>query len=230
MLIGGFQKTSLLDYPEKISAIVFTQGCNFRCPYCHNPELLKADGNTPNVSVSSVLDFLKTRRGKLDGVVITGGEPCLHVDLPEFIKEIKKLGFLVKLDTNGSYPGMLERLTEENLLDYIAMDIKAPLNRYKYISGIDIDINKIKMSIKHIMNCGTDYEFRTTVLKRLLSIEDFEKIGNEIHGAKRYYLQKFVPSKVLDENLLTYTQNYSDEEFGQISEKLCLHVNFVRVR
>lgn len=230
MLIGGFQKTSLLDYPEKIGAIVFTQGCNFRCPYCHNPELLKADGNTPNVSVSSVLDFLKTRRGKLDGVVITGGEPCLHVDLPEFIKEIKKLGFLVKLDTNGSYPGMLERLTEENLLDYIAMDIKAPLNRYKYISGIDIDINKIKMSIKHIMNCGTDYEFRTTVLKRLLSIEDFEKIGNEIHGAKRYYLQKFVPSKVLDENLLTYTQNYSDEEFGQISEKLCLHVNFVRVR
>ena len=230
MLIGGFQKTSLLDYPEKISAIVFTQGCNFRCPYCHNPELLKADGNTPNVSVSSVLDFLKTRRGKLDGVVITGGEPCLHVDLPEFIKEIKKLGFLVKLDTNGSYPGMLERLTEENLLDYIAMDIKAPLNRYKYISGIDIDINKIKMSIKHIMNCGTHYEFRTTVLKRLLSIEDFEKIGNEIHGAKRYYLQKFVPSKVLDENLLTYTQNYSDAEFGQISEKLCLHVNFVRVR
>lgn len=230
MLIGGLQKTSLLDYPGKISAIVFTQGCNFRCPYCHNPELLKADGNTQNMSVPSVLDFLKTRTGKLDGVVITGGEPCLHADLPEFIKEIKQLGFLVKLDTNGSCPGMLERLINENLLDYIAMDIKAPPDKYPLIAGVKTDVEKIQQSAKLIMESKIDYEFRTTVLKSMLNFEDFEKIGSFIRGARRYYLQKFVPSKALDENLLTNYENYTNDELMNICELLRLQVNFVHVR
>ena len=230
MLIGGLQKTSLLDYPGKISAIVFTQGCNFRCPYCHNPELLKADGNTLNMSVPSVLDFLKTRTGKLDGVVITGGEPCLHADLPEFIKEIKQLGFLVKLDTNGSCPGLLKRLIKENLLDYIAMDIKAPPDKYPLIAGVKTDVEKIQQSAKLIMESKIDYEFRTTVLKSMLNFEDFEKIGSFIKGARRYYLQKFVPTKALDENLLTNYENYTNDEFINICELLRLHVNFVHVR
>ena len=230
MLIGGIQKTSLLDYPGKISAIIFTQGCNFRCPYCHNPELLKTGENASLVSVSSVLDFLKTRIGKLDGVVITGGDPCLHKDLPEFIKAVKQLGFLVKLDTNGSFPGMLENLINENLIDYIAMDIKAPFEKYSSIAGCDIDIEKIKRSVHLVLESGIDYEFRTTVVKSMLAYDDFEKIGNEIHGAKRYYLQKFVPTKTLDTKLLRAGENYSEAEFLKICEQLRLHINFVGVR
>ena len=230
MLIGGIQKTSLLDYPGKISAIIFTQGCNFRCPYCHNPELLKTEENASFVSVSSVLDFLKTRIGKLDGVVITGGEPCLNKDLPEFIKIIRQMGFLVKLDTNGSFPGMLEELINNNLIDYIAMDIKAPFDKYNSIAGCNIDIKKVKKSIKLVIESGIDYEFRTTVVKSMLTYDDFEKIGNEIHGAKRYYLQKFVPTKTLAEELLRTSENYPETELLKICEKLRLHVNFVHVR
>lgn len=230
MLIGGFQKTSLLDFPEKISAIIFTKGCNFRCPYCHNPELLHTQDNSSEIKGGVVLEFLQSRIGKLDGVVITGGEPCLQKDLEQFIIELKKLGFLVKLDTNGSFPDVLESLVRKNLLDYIAMDIKAPLSKYKSIVGSNFDIRKIKKSIDIVMNGKVDYEFRTTVLKSLLSKDDFELIGHEIHGAKRYYLQKFVPSKILDKSLLSGLQNYSDEDFRLICEKLCLHVNFVRVR
>lgn len=230
MLIGGFQKTSLLDYPEKISAIVFTQGCNFRCPYCHNPELLKNGSNTSEWSITSVLDFLKTRVGKLDGVVVTGGEPCLHKDLANFLREIKKLGFLIKLDTNGSNPDMLESLIKEKLVDYIAMDIKAPFKKYKNVAGVDVNVDDITKSINIVKSCGIDYEFRTTVLKSLLTVEDFEQIGKEISGAKRYYLQKFVPSKTLDERLLKDFSNYSDEEFLSICKLLRLHINFVGVR
>lgn len=230
MIIGGLQKTSLLDYPGQISAIVFTQGCNFRCPYCHNPELLSTDKNSLEIGVSSVLDFLKTRIGKLDGVVITGGEPCIHKDLPEFIREIKKNGFLVKLDTNGSFPDLLEKLLQENVLDYIAMDIKAPFDKYGSVAGVNINIEKIKRSVKLIMESKVDYEFRTTVLKSMLSSDDFEKIGIDIDGAKRYYLQKFVPTKALDNRLLKNVENYSQEEFLGICEFLRLHINFVCVR
>ena len=216
MLIGGLQKTSLLDYPGKISAIVFTQGCNFRCPYCHNPELLKADGNTLNMSVSTVLDFLKTRRGKLDGVVITGGEPCLHADLPEFIKEIKQLGFLVKLDTNGSCPGMLERLINENLLDYIAMDIKAPPDKYPLIAGVKTDVEKIQQSAKLIMESKIDYEFRTTIIKEMHSLDDIVSICKLV-GNVKYYLQNFEDSEnVIDHSL----HGFSREELLFIDKYL----------
>lgn len=212
MIIGGLQKTSLLDFPEKIAAIVFTMGCNFRCGYCHNPELINGEAK-----IEEVFEFLKTRQGKLDGVVITGGEPCLQKDLPEFIKQVKELGFAVKLDTNGSFPEMLEKVLPD--LDYVAMDIKAPLEKYSQIVNVDVDTSKILKSIEILKNGGVDYEFRTTVVKSQLSFEDFEKIGQLIQGAPRYYLQKFVASKILD-NSLENEKTYSTEEFERIIDIL----------
>lgn len=225
MIIGGVQKTSLLDYPDKISAIVFTQGCNFRCGYCHNPELINSKEQA--WTMPALFEFLKTRVGKLDAVVITGGEPCLQKDLPEFIKEIKDMGFLVKLDTNGSYPNMLKEVL--SLVDYIAMDIKAPLEKYDDIVVNKTDVEKIKESINIIMNSGKDYEFRTTVVRSLLCEDDILKIGDLINGAKCYYLQKFVPTKILDNKLINET-TYSDEELSYMAAKLKFKINFVSYR
>ena len=150
MLIGGFQKTSMIDYPEKIAAIVFTQGCNFRCPYCHNPELVT--GIDKIADEQAVLDFLETRKGKLDGVVVTGGEPCLQKTLPDFLKKLKDKGFAVKLDTNGSKFEMLKDVIDQKLVDYVAMDIKAPLIKYELVAHTkELDINSICKSINLIM-------------------------------------------------------------------------------
>ena len=216
MIIGGLQKTSLLDFPEKIAAIVFTMGCNFRCGYCHNPELINGEAK-----IEEVFEFLKTRQGKLDGIVITGGEPCLQKDLPEFIKQVKELGFAVKLDTNGSFPEMLEKVLPD--LDYVAMDIKAPLEKYSQIVNVDVDTSKILKSIEVLKNGGVDYEFRTTVVKSQLSFEDFEKIGQLIQGAPRYYLQRFEASKILDKSLEN-EKTYSTEEFERIIDILKSYV------
>lgn len=216
MIIGGLQKTSLLDFPEKIAAIVFTMGCNFRCGYCHNPELINGEAK-----IEEVFEFLKTRQGKLDGVVITGGEPCLQKDLPEFIKQVKELGFAVKLDTNGSFPEMLEKVLPD--LDYVAMDIKAPLEKYSQIVNVDVDTSKILKSIEVLKNGWVDYEFRTTVVKSQLSFEDFEKIGQLIQGAPRYYLQRFEASKILDKSLEN-EKTYSTEEFERIIDILKSYV------
>lgn len=216
MIIGGLQKTSLLDFPEKIAAIVFTMGCNFRCGYCHNPELINGEAK-----IEEVFEFLKTRQGKLDGVVITGGEPCLQKDLPEFIKQVKELGFAVKLDTNGSFPEMLEKVLAD--LDYVAMDIKAPLEKYSQIVNVDVDTSKILKSIEVLKNGGVDYEFRTTVVKSQLSFEDFEKIGQLIQGAPRYYLQRFEASKILDKSLEN-EKTYSTEEFERVIDILKSYV------
>jgi len=208
MIIGGFQKFSLLDYPDKIAAIVFTHGCNFRCPYCHNPELIH--GSSTQVPPDFIIDFLKTRTGKLDGVVITGGEPTIHKDLPEFIDQIKALGFLIKLDTNGTNPGMVEKLVQNKRLDYIAMDIKAPLEKYEEITNTNANTEDIKKSIALIKHSGIDHEFRTTIVKDQLVLSDFEQIGKLI-GNSRYYLQKFSPSKHLDPTYLEKC-SYEDDE------------------
>lgn len=225
--LTGLQKTTFIDYPEKIACIVFTQGCNFRCGYCHNPELF--ENKEPLISLEAFFEFLKKRQGKLDGVVVTGGEPTLQKDLKDFIKNIKKLGFLVKLDTNGTNPQILEELINENLLDYIAMDIKAPIDKYEIIVNCNVNIDNIKKSIELIKNSEVDYEFRTTVLKSQLSYGDFEKIGEMISGAKKYYLQKFIASKILDENLMN-EKTYSDEEFEEIKNILKKNIDFVDVR
>lgn len=225
MFIGGLQKTSLLDYPDKISAIVFTAGCNFRCGYCHNPELINSI--ISKYSEEDILDFLSSRIGKIDGVVITGGEPCIQKDLVEFIIKIKNLGFLVKLDTNGCFPDVIEKSMP--YLDYIAMDIKSPLDKYSKIVNVNINETKIKKSINLIMNSNVDYEFRTTVVKSMLSKNDFKKIGDLIYGAKRYYLQKFISSKILDKNLIKES-TYTDDEFSEIISNLKVKIELVKLR
>lgn len=220
MLIGGFQKTSLIDYPKKIAAIVFTHGCNFRCHYCHNPELVT--GAEKIADENAILDFLDTRKGKLDGIVVTGGEPCLQKDLPDFLEKLKDKGFDVKLDTNGSRFDMLENVVLKGLVDYIAMDIKAPLTKYKKIIDTDIDIAEIENSIDLIMSCGIDYEFRTTVTEALLTVEDFEEIGATVEGAKKYFLQNFVYSKILDEGFKD-AKPFTHTELDRVAKILLDH-------
>lgn len=210
MRIGGLQHCSLIDYPQKICAILFTIGCNFRCPYCHNPELV--DETAEELTVESIYDFLKKRIGKLDAVTITGGEPTIHGDLIPFIETIKALGFLVKLDTNGTNPSVIRAVQEKKLVDYFAMDIKSPLGAYSATVGRPVDTNAITESITLLKNGGVPYEFRTTVVKSLLSMEDLHGIGEAIRGAKTYYLQKFVPTKTLNPAFIRKT-TYTDAEF-----------------
>lgn len=226
--IAGIQKTTLLDYPTKVAAIVFTQGCNFRCGYCHNPDLLEQNKNTDFLP-ENFISFLKTRQGKLDGVVITGGEPTLQSGLYDFIKQIKQLDFAVKLDTNGTNPKILKKLLSENLVDYIAMDIKAPIEKYSEITGINVNTNNIKTSIDLIIKSLTEYEFRTTILKSQLSFEDFDKIGQTIKGANLYYLQKFVPNKIYNEKLNSDT-TYNNDELQTICNHMKQYIKEVTYR
>lgn len=229
-LIGGVQKTSLLDYPDKISAIVFTQGCNFRCGYCHNPGLLQVNSKKDIYSVDVFFEFLKNRVGKLDGVVITGGEATLQKDLIPFMQEVKNLGFLIKLDTNGYRPDVVQDVINQGLVDYFAMDIKAPLDKYSFVTNVDIDTDKIVKSIDLIMKSNIPYEFRTTVMKSQLSYEDFEKIGELIKGADKYYLQKFeAKTEILDETLKKEI-TYSNDEFSEIISILKKNIKLVELR
>lgn len=190
---------TMLDYPGKIAATVFTVGCNFTCPFCHNPELVDGEKikNQPRVSEEELFDFLRGRVGLLEGVCITGGEPTLYSDLPEFIKKIKALGFLVKLDTNGTNPAMVEKLLEDKAIDYIAMDIKAPLEKYKKIVGPAVSLENIQRSVE-LARQAPDYEFRTTVLPALHSKKDILSIGRWLQDSKKYFLQQFRPTKTLD--------------------------------
>jgi len=219
MIIGGFQKFSLIDYPDKICAIVFTQGCNLRCPYCHNPELINLKSSQYIISKEEVFSFLEKRKGKLDALEVTGGEPTLQRDLLEFLKKIKDLDYLVKLDSNGSHPEVVEKAIKLKIADYLAMDVKAPLKKYREVTHSKVDISKIKNSIELIMNSGLDYELRTTIAKSQLCKEDIIEIGKLIKGAKLYVLQKFIPSKSLDPKFLNET-TYSDEEFKYLKSAL----------
>lgn len=227
VILGGLQKSTLQDYPDKIACIIFTKGCNFKCGYCHNPELF--DSKSPTIELSEILDFLKTRVNKLDGVVITGGEPTLHQDLPKFIKEIKNLGFCVKLDTNGTNYTMLKTLINEKLIDYVAMDIKSPIEKYNKITNSKVDINEVKKSIELLKSDVIDYEFRTTIVKSQLNIDDFKIIAQEIKGAKKYFLQKFEPSKTLDKNFMQ-EKSYNDDELKPFIELLKKEIEYVEIR
>lgn len=229
MQIAGLQKSSLVDYPSKIAAVVFTLGCNFRCPYCHNPNILTAVSTNRLFDEAAVFDFLKTRKGKLDAVVVSGGEPTLQKGLSEFFKKLKELGFLTKLDTNGSSPKILEYLIKEELLDYVAMDIKAPIEKYKEIARINIDTNNILKSIEILKNSKIGYEFRTTTVKSQLSFEDFEKIGKMLCGAENYYLQKFKPDITLNPDFAK-EKTYTDEEFLKIKTMLLKYIKNVHIR
>jgi pyruvate formate lyase activating enzyme len=229
MKIGGLQRVSLIDYPGLISAVVFLQGCNFKCSYCHNPELVDSSLFRACVRENDLIEFLNTRKGKLDAVSITGGEPTIQEKLPAFIKQIKKMGFAVKLDTNGSRPHVIEILLAEKLLDYIAMDVKAPLEKYKDIVKTQVNPDSIKESIGLILNAKIPYEFRTTIVESQLGENDILQIGELIAGANRYVLQKFVPTKTLDSRFLK-EKSLSDEKLQNIKKQLENEISSVVIR
>lgn len=191
MLIQGVQKTTVVDYPGYVACTIFTRGCNYKCPYCHNPSLV-IDDNNQSLSIEEVLTFLNKRKGLLDGVCISGGEPLLQPDLKEFIGKVKAMGYLIKLDTNGSLPDKLKELMDLGLLDYIAMDIKHTPDDYNRAIGMtQININGVNQSIKYLMESGVEYEFRTTVVKGIHEPKDFTYISHWISGAKAYYIQNY---------------------------------------
>ena len=195
MLINGFQKLTVLDYPGKVACIVFTPGCNFRCPFCHNAGLVTHIDKDTFTDVGEVLSYLKKRQGLLDGVVITGGEPLLQDGIEEFIAEIKSLGYSVKLDTNGSYPEKLISIVEKGLVDYVAMDIKNSKAKYSMTVGAeDFDIAPVEKSVDFLLQGKVDYEFRTTVVKNFHTLDDIQDIVVWIKGAHKYFLQNFVDS------------------------------------
>ncbi len=212
MNIAGIQKLTLLDYPEKTACTIFTVGCNFRCPFCHNAELAVGEEQA-NVSEQEVLDYLISRRGKLDGLCITGGEPLLQTDILDFMAKVRSVGFLVKLDTNGSLYEKLKVIVDEKLCDYIAMDVKNVPEKYNVSAGCLTDNENVLKSIELLKNGGVDYEFRTTVVKELNDKSDFEKIAKLLSGAKRYFLQKFRDSERVMERGFSA---YSDEEMHEI--------------
>lgn len=219
MLIKGLQKFTLIDYPGKIACTIFVFGCNFCCPYCHNPELIDAKkaGKVKTYSEGEILDFLRERKNFLNGVCITGGEPCLNKDLLYFIKKIKKIGYSVKLDTNGTNPNMLKQLIKAKLIDYVAMDIKAPLEKYEGVVNAKVNIKDIKESI-NIIKSLPNYEFRTTVVPSLLNKKDILKIAELIKG-KTYHLQQFRPINCLDKDY-NKKRPYSAKQLQEMRESI----------
>ncbi len=195
MKIGGLKKFTVTDYPGKISCIVFALGCNFRCPFCHNSHLVECKAE--KIPTEKILGFLEERSGQLEGVVVTGGEPFIQGEIFEFLEKIKQLDYSVKIDTNGSLPEDLKNAVERSLVDYVAMDIKAPLDEYKKAAGIKVDRSKLEKSIDIIMNME-NYEFRTTAVPGLIDEQSVEKIARRIDGAKNYFIQQFEPRNTLD--------------------------------
>ena len=196
MKISGLQKLTLLDYPGKLACTIFTTGCNFRCPFCQNASLVLPEAESDRMDEEEVLSFLKKREGVLDGVCITGGEPCLQSDLEDFIEKVRSFGFSVKLDTNGSFPEKLSSLLEKGLLDYVAMDIKTSKERYLEVCGVKNEkiLENVCKSVEILKNSGVPHEFRTTTAKELQTEEDFRKIGEWLKGEKKYFIQQYVSS------------------------------------
>ena len=214
MRIVGLMKTTLLDYPGKVASTIFTGGCNFRCPYCHNGDLVLNHTTMEPYSEEEIFSHLNKRKNTLNGVCITGGEPTLQSELPEFIRKVKTLNLLVKLDTNGTNPAMLRSLLEEGLLDYVAMDIKHCRSKYNDVACMNpLNLQNIEESVDILKNCNIDYEFRTTVTRELHKMEDFEEIGKWIEGSKAYYLQPYKESEQVISKIFT---TYSAAEFNEI--------------
>ncbi len=230
MLISGFQKSTLLDYPGKVSALIFTYGCNLRCEYCHNPELVVLPCNKTNITTNEeVLSFLKSRKDLLDALVITGGEPTLQKDLIPFIKEVKKIGLLVKLDTNGTNSKIVKELLDLDIVDYWAMDIKYEDEIYEQNLQKDVQYEEIKRSIKLIKERARDYEFRTTYVKGIHSIKSAEGIGKLIEGSKRYYIQNFRPGKTINPGL-NRSNSFTPKELKQIEKTIKKYIKEVEIR
>ncbi len=228
MRIGGIQKLTLLDYPGKVACVVFLSGCNLRCPYCHNSGLVLPERrDRQELSVAEVLRFLGQRRGKLDGVCISGGEPTLQRELPRFIADIRGLGYAVKLDTNGTNPGMLRELLYDDLLDYVAMDIKNSPEYYaETCGGVDV-LSKVQESVSLLLSSAADYEFRTTVCKPLHTQKEMKEIGRWLKGAKRYFIQAFVDSG----NLVSGgVQAHTHEELAQLLQIVLPYIPNTQLR
>jgi pyruvate formate lyase activating enzyme len=231
MIIAGLQKTTLIDYPNKLACIVFLAVCNFRCPWCYSSELVLPVkiAKQPRISEKEILDFLRKRQGLLEGVVICGGEPTVNKDLPQFLGKIKNLNFSVKLDTNGSSPEMLKNLVEQRLIDYVAMDIKSsPKNQiYKNLLGEGVKFSDIEESVEFIKKSKIDFEFRTTVVNTIHKKEEFLEIADWIGGKNiKYYLQNFVPTKTIDpefEKIKPFQKQFLEEIVKEISSnfKIC---------
>ena len=219
MRLGGLQKFSLIDYPGKVACVIFTQGCNFRCRYCHNPELVVPEQFYPEIAEEEVLKFFKSRQQYLEGVVVSGGEPTIQQDLIIFLDKIKQFGFLIKLDTNGSHPTRLKLLLHLKLIDYIAMDVKAPLERYEEVIDAPVDGEAIKESINLILHSRIPHELRTTVVKSFCSGDDLDKVHRLVGETKQYHLQKArLDDKILDQGLLTQEQ-FSEDEFNELKQR-----------
>ena len=231
MNLASYQKFTLLDYPGRIATTVFTVGCNFRCSFCHNPELVLGSQFVAhgNENEKEFFKFLKSRKGKLEAVCITGGEPTIQKDLIEFIVKVKKMGYLVKLDTNGMRPDVLKKVLDMKIVDYVAMDIKNSLKNYEKTVCTKVDLERIKMSAEMIMNSRVDYDFRTTVVPGIHSEKDFEEIAEWIGGAKKYFLQRFRDMKTLDNNLKEKIKG-KKIDLEKIQKKLKKHFGEVGIR
>lgn len=228
MKILGFQKTTLLDYPEHVAATVFTGGCNFCCPFCHNKNLVCQVPENSIYTEEEIYSYLRKRTGILDGVCITGGEPTLQPDLENFIGNVKAMGFAVKLDTNGTNPVVLERLLEKGLLDYVAMDIKASPENYGRVTGTgQVGLEHIQKCIQLLMHAHISYEFRTTVVKGLHQPEEFEEIGKMIKGCQVYYLQTYQESKQV---ICPGFEAFTKDEIEKIAERARKYIDKVLLR
>jgi len=218
MNIGGLQKTSLLDYPDKLSAIIWAIGCNFRCPFCYNKNLVF--GKIESIPEAEVLAFLKQRKGLLEGLSISGGEPLLQEDILNFITKVKKLDYLVKIDTNGTFPEKLKEIIDKKLVDYISMDVKAPKKKYDQLTGVKTKLSQIEKSIEILKNDAPDYEFKTTFAPELLKKEDIVEIAKWLEGSKRFYLQQFKNNPPLVsakfDNVVPYAKEYLMETLEAI--------------
>lgn len=235
MQFKGFIKTSLIEYPGKIVSVIFTAGCNFRCPFCQNPDLVLSPENLPSISEKEIIDHLVSKKKWLDGLAITGGEPMIHKNLPLFVRKIKKKGFLVEIETNGTNPEMLRSLIEDKLVDFIALDIKAPLEwkRYKEAAGSNRKdlLVRVKESVEILLKLGHEinYEFRTTVVPELLDKEDILEIARQIKEGHRYILQQFLPEKTLDKRY-EEIKPYSKEKLEEMREKVKNFFEFSEIR
>lgn len=228
MKICGLNKTTLLDYPGMVAATVFVGGCNFRCPFCQNGALVLHPQTEPALDPEEILNFLKKRQGILDGICVTGGEPTLAPELPDFFKEVKDLGYQIKLDTNGTRPEIVKDLAKERLIDKVAMDIKTCPERYAILSGISTpDMSAIFETVDFLMTGSLDYEFRTTVVKELHDESDFLKIGDWLSGAKAYYLQAYKESSDV---LQPGFNSYSLEELQHFQKLLLKTIPLVEIR
>lgn len=218
MKFGGLQKLTLLDYPGKMACTVFTSGCNLRCPFCHNAGLVThIDGDF--IGQEEILQFLSTRKGKLEGLCLTGGEPLLNKDVADFLSEVKKMGFSVKLDTNGTFPDILKQLIDDKLVDYVAMDIKNSQAKYSLTCGVNVDLDKIRQSVELLKSGKADYEFRTTVVRQLHTEQDIGDIAQWLVGARSWYLQQFVDSGDLIGQGMTAWDESNMHKFAETANK-----------